>query len=303
MAMTSPLARVLRQAGDPGIMDRLVGLSGADLTTLLLRVMRLRTERLSPADVFRRYRADRFVTQADVPHAKLRATEDRLISLLPKGFRPVTLAPVAPLGLHSVVGPVHQDKVVSTVRGNEVAADPTNGLALVAADARQRLGPRSTEEVRLAATQRVVRAQFTGRTPGLLAHFGLLGMVTAGRDTGDLEFERRHAVEHLQYVATALPGRVELWLTVWEPRYAVVADAVRAALPDVAVVDDPDREAGRDYYTGFAFKVNLIDGTSRADVGDGGFVDWTQRLLGNRKERLLISGIGIDRLATLDVEP
>jgi hypothetical protein len=301
--MTSPLARVLRQAGDPGIMDRLVSLSGADLTTLLLRVMRLRTERLSPADVFRRYRADRFVSPAEVPHAKLRATEDRLISLLPAGFRPVTLAPVAPLGLHSVVGPVHQDKVVSTVRGNEVAADPTNGLALVAADARQRLGPRSTEEVRLAATQRVVRAQFTGRTPGLLAHFGLLGMVTAGRDTGDLEFERRHAVEHLRYVATALPGRVELCLTVWEPRYAVVADAVRSALPDVTVVDDPDREAGRDYYTGFAFKVNLVDGTSRVDVGDGGFVDWTQRLLGNRKERLLISGIGIDRLATSDVEP
>lgn len=303
MAMTSPLARVLRQAGDPGIMDRLVGLSGADLTTLLLRVMRLRTERLSPADVFRRYRADRFVTPADVPHARLRATEDRLISLLPAGFRPVTLAPVAPLGLHSVVGPVHQDKVVSTVRGNEVAADPTNGLALVAADARQRLGPRSTEEVRLAATQRVVRAQFTGRTPGLLAHFGLLGMVTAGRDTGDLEFERRHAVEHLRYVATALPGPLELRLTVWEPRYAVVADAVRAALPDVTVVDDPDREAGRDYYTGLAFKVHLVDGTSRVDVGDGGFVDWTQRLLGNRKERLLISGIGIDRLATWEVGP
>ncbi len=303
MAMTSPLARVLRQAGDPGIMDRLVGLSGADLTTLLLRVMRLRTERLSPADVFRRYRDDRFVTPSDVPYERLRATEDRLISLLPPGFRPVTLAPVAPLGLHSVVGPVHQDKVLSTVRGNEVAADPTNGLALLAADARQRLGPRSTEEVRLAATQRVVRAQFTGRTPGLLAHFGLLGMVTAGRDTGDLEFERRHAVEHLRYVATALPGRVELWLTVWEPRYAVVADAVRAALPDVTVVDDPDREAGRDYYTGFAFKVNLVDGTSRVDVGDGGFVDWTQRLLGNRKERLLTSGIGIDRLATWDVGP
>jgi hypothetical protein len=49
--------------------------------------------------------------------------------------------------------------------------------------------------------------------------------------------------------------------------------------------------------------VNLVDGTSRVDVGDGGFVDWTQRLLGNRKERLLISGIGIDRLATSDVEP
>jgi hypothetical protein len=302
MAMTSPLARVLRQAGDPAIVDRLVGLPGADLTTLLLRVLRLRTERLSPADVFRRYRADRFVTPADVPHARLRATEDRLISLLPAGFRPITLAPVAPLGLHSVVGPVHQDKVLSTVRGNEVAADPTNGLALVAAEERQRLGPRSTDVVRLAAAQRVVRAQAL-RAPGLSAHFGLLGMVTAGRDTGDLEFERRYAVEHLRYLAAALPGRVELRLTAWQPRYAVVADAVRAALPDVTVVDYPDRAAGRDYYTGFAFQVVLVDGARRSDVADGGFVDWTQRLLGNRKERLFTSGVGIDRLATWEGGP
>jgi hypothetical protein len=300
MAMTSPLARVVRQAGDPAIMDRLVGLSGADLTTLLLRVLRLRTERLSPSDVFRRYREDRFVAPAELPHALLRATEDRLISLLPNGFQPVTLAPVAPLGLHSVVGPVHQDKVLTTVRGTEVAADPTNGLALVAAEARQQLGPRSATEVRLAAAQRVVRAQAL-RGPGLSAHFGLFGLVTAGRDTGDLEFERRHAVEHLRYVATALPGRVELRLTAWQPRYAVVVDAVRAALPDVTVVDYPDRESGRDYYTGFAFQAVLVDDTRRFDVADGGFVNWTQRLLGNRKERLLTTGIGIDRLATWDV--
>lgn len=43
--------------------------------------------------------------------------------------------------------------------------------------------------------------------------------LSAGRDTGDLAFERRHPVEHLRYVATALPGRVELRLTAWQPRY------------------------------------------------------------------------------------
>jgi hypothetical protein len=36
------------------------------------------------------------------------------------------------------------------------------------------------------------------------------------------------------------------------------------------------------------------------EVGDGGFVDWTARLCGNRKERLLISGYGVDRLAASD---
>jgi|GEM_PF-4488011 len=31
---------------------------------------------------------------------------------------------------------------------------------------------------------------------------------------------------------------------------------------------------------------------------DGGFTDWTQKLLSNRKERLLISGLGSERLLT-----
>ena len=38
-------------------------------------------------------------------------------------------------------------------------------------------------------------------------------------------------------------------------------------------------------------------GDDRFDVTDGGFVDWTQRLVGSGNERLMISGIGLDRLA------
>jgi hypothetical protein len=32
-------------------------------------------------------------------------------------------------------------------------------------------------------------------------------------------------------------------------------------------------------------------------VGDGGDVDWTARLTSNSKERCVISGLGVDRLA------
>jgi hypothetical protein len=35
------------------------------------------------------------------------------------------------------------------------------------------------------------------------------------------------------------------------------------------------------------------------DVGDGGAVDWTQQLLTNRKERLVTSGLGLERMAAL----
>ena len=32
-------------------------------------------------------------------------------------------------------------------------------------------------------------------------------------------------------------------------------------------------------------------------IGDGGFVDWTQQYLSSKKERLLISGLSVDRIA------
>lgn len=298
------LDRVLRQAGDPTLADRLAGLPGADLTTLLLRVMRLRTDRLAPADVLRRYREDRFVTPATLPFHQLRAAEDRLISVLPNDFQLLTLAPLAPLGTHSVIGTVHQDKVLTTVRGNEVAADATNGLTLEAAARRHTAlatDPRSPEPVRLAAIQRVVRAQRFA--PGWSAHFGLLGLVSAGRDTGDLAFEREHVVAHTRFLAAALRVRpadgVELRVTVGESRFAPLADAIRTALPDVDVVDDPDRAAGTRYYAGFCYKAFTVREGTRTEIADGGVLDWTQRLLGNRKERLVTTGLGIDNLATL----
>jgi hypothetical protein len=85
-------------------------------------------------------------------------------------------------------------------------------------------------------------------------------------------------------------------LTVLNPKYAVVADTLRAQLSTVDITDDPARPTGRGYYTGLCFKVFTDDGV---ELADGGFVDWTQTLLGNRKERLMISGIGLDRLATV----
>jgi histidyl-tRNA synthetase len=87
---------------------------------------------------------------------------------------------------------------------------------------------------------------------------------------------------------------------VLEPRFAAVADEIRAALgdwSDTQVVSGPDRSTGRAYYTGLCFKVVVTVAAEPFEIADGGFVDWTQQLLGNRKERLLTSGIGVDRLA------
>ncbi|MEV5555228.1 hypothetical protein AB0L44_16375 [Nonomuraea wenchangensis] len=284
---TTALDRVLRQAGGPEILDVLAGrLSGADLTTLLLEVMRRRAGELSPADVLRRYGHDRFAAPGAVGFRDLRRVEDAALSALPPGFEPVVLSPLAPLGACSALATVDQNKVISTVRNGEVAADPTNALALEAAVRRRAAG--GAEPVRLAAVQRVVRAQHV-EGAARFAHFTLFALVTAGRDTGDHTFERRHAAEHLAILGDAVracgAGEPEARITVLDERFERVAAALGGT-------PDPGRESGRGYYSGLCFKVYA----GGMEVGDGGFTDWTPRLLGNRKERLLISALGLDRL-------
>jgi hypothetical protein len=307
------LRRLVARPGGAELLDVLAAeLSGADLTTLLLEVFRRRADQLTPAQVMRRYRSDRFVTPARIDLAALRRAEDALLAALPDGFEPLVLSPLVPLAAHSAVASVDPRKVVATIRGSEVAADPTNALALEAAERRSRAlatDPRSAAPVRLAATQRVVRAQHFD-APGMLAHFQLFAMLSAGRDTGNRAFELEHLTEHLRFAATALSRiraeHAEIRLTCLDEASIPLLERTRAALagtPGIDVLDDPDRTSGRGYYTQLCYKLYATVAGQRVQVADGGFVDWTQQLTGSRKERLLISGFGVDRLAAAQTPP
>jgi hypothetical protein len=296
------LRRIEQDLG-PDMIDRIASLRGSDLTTLMLEIARRRTDGIAAGDVIRRYETDRFVGPGPFAPSTIADIEATLFATLPDGFAQLVLSPVAPLGAHRIAG-VDQSRVVTTVRSNEVAADPTNVLALEAAIRRRamvRRDARSSELVRLAASQRVTRAQvFEGE--GVFSHFQIFGLVTAGRDTGDLAFERGAVVEHVRFAADAIrlvTGSdvvVELTdLTGDEMRD--VAGLVRAALPDVDVRDRPDREGGRAYYDRICFKAYATSAGRPFEIADGGLVDWTQRLVPSRKERAMISGLGVERLA------
>jgi hypothetical protein len=281
----------------------------------MLEVTRLRAARETPASVRRRYSRDRFTTPGHAPWRALRRAEEALLACLPADVEMLTLAPVVPLGAHSALATVSQDKVLTTIRACEVAADPTNALALEAAV--RRVHDRTTT-VRLGALQRVVRAQRferdPGPGPGPQAHFGLFGLITAGRDEGDYRFERRALAEHLRFAVSSLAAArlryVQLALTPLSEAGERIAAAVTSDLggdraPGTAavIVLDHTRSKGRGYYRDLCFKVNArIDGRHPGalhEIGDGGFTDWTQQLVASRKERLLISGIGVDRLAAV----
>jgi hypothetical protein len=312
MPANPALRRVVEDNGGPDLVDLLADrMSGADLTTLLLEVFRRRAHRRSPVEVMRSYRADRFVSPAATDFGALRRAEDALLSALPGGFEVLTLAPLLPLAAHSAVATVDPRKVIATIRGSEVAADPTNALALEASLRRSRAmagpEPRASEPVRLAASQRVVRAQHFGN-PGMSAHFQLFALVTAGRNSGGRNsggrsFEDRHLAEHLRFAAEALAAagvrRTRIRLTCLRETAAALVEQVRgelAGLPGVDVLEDPGRTSGRGYYTELCFKIYAGEADRPFEVGDGGFVDWSRRLTGSRRERLLITGLGVERV-------
>ena len=132
--------RVWRQlADDPrAALDH--GLSPADLQAALMDVSRSRAATVTPARLMQRWRQDRYVQPVVSDPRPVWQLESRLWSLLPDEFAGVDLSPVAPLGACSAVGPVSQDRVISTTRGSEVVSDPTNVLALEAASRRHRSG-------------------------------------------------------------------------------------------------------------------------------------------------------------------
>jgi hypothetical protein len=300
-----PLKRILAHSHDVGLLEVLVGLPGADLTSLLMEVARRRSESLTAPEVLASYRRDRFVRPAAGRLRDLHMVEDVLLSHLPDDWVCLPLSPLSPKGTHSAVAGVDQNRVLTTLRGTEVAADPTNGLALEAACRRrqalsQASGP---EEVHLATIQRVVRAQdFGGNAP---AHFTIFALVSAGRHASGLPFERRAVASHLGSLTRAVQAlgapRLRLEITEFTAGTAsAVCDEARrvmAGLDGVEVVDRPDRQGGHNYYERFCFKLFVVTTDGAIEIGDGGFVDWSQSMLGDSKERMLISGLGVERLA------
>jgi hypothetical protein len=305
------VARIAREHGDthwPSVLGE--QLSGSDLTSLMLDVMTRRVDRLTPATVLDQYERDRFVRPAPIDPLRLLDVERSALSTVTPPFEPIASSPLAPLGTHAAVAGVHQNRVVTTTRGSEVAADPTNTLALEAAVRRRTLlaaDPRSREAVHLASADRVVRAQqFDG---GLsFAHFTLLGLVSAGRDTGDHEFEvtsmRLHLRTLVAVCARAGFERASIRLTDFGATHHGLVQTLAADLADehVTAVEWPQRTGGQGYYPTFCFKLGVMHGEEDVEVADGGLVNWTQRLLSNRKERLMISGLSLERLAVLASE-
>jgi hypothetical protein len=316
--MDGLLERVVRESGVPDLLEALAErLAPTDLQSLLLEVYRRRAGRQTPAGLLDRYAQDRFVRPS--PASPLVAAEfDRLaFSLAAPPFAPIELAPVCPLGTNSALASVDQNWTVATIRNTELTSDSTTVLALECALRRRALlrqTPGTIEHVRLCASHRLLRAQRYDQ-PDALAHFRLFALCTAGRDEGAHRFEIESLAEHLGFYVRLLSswaasGRAlrEVRVTVTaldqsirqETVQAQVLDPLCAAFADVQAEFDPHRQAGRGYYTGLCFHIYAKDGDGKERfLVDGGLTTWTQTLLSDRKERLMTSGIGSERVCSV----
>jgi len=212
--MTEPnpiLARILREAGVPGLLEALVErLAPRDLATLLLHVMEARAAQVSPADALAAFAQRRPARPSAQDARVLRALDLRAFEAA-AAFEALALSPMCPLGTSHAFGGIHQNNVLSAIRGLEILADPTNVLALVCAERRRDAGRRaaSTSTVRLCASERVARLVRT-EVPGFVPHFQLFALATAGRARDGLAFELEALVEHLRVHLTYLASLTEL---------------------------------------------------------------------------------------------
>jgi histidyl-tRNA synthetase len=74
-----------------------------------------------------------------------------------------------------------------------------------------------------------------------------------------------------------------------------MSELIKSEFPDVSISFDLNNEDNY-YYKGINYNIMMEKDSQKIEIGDGGFVDWIQKMTNNKKERCLISGIGLDRL-------
>jgi len=297
--------RIEKKLNAPSIIDALArNLSPSDLNSLLTEVFAQRSECITPSSLFKQYSQSTYAQPATHSAAQYRALEADMLALAERnGIKGVILSPAALFGCCSAFDAVSQNKIISATRNLEVLSDATNMLALHIAQA-IRNGDMSHDAwpIHVCTTHRHIRYQKffpKGYTP----HFGLFVMVSAGRAESAYAFEIAALQFHLNFYINYWKERFgETLLLRLNPRlgykdasgfFSRVYQALQSSLPDVHMEVD-DRENTTAYYKGLRVTMNTVINGQKIEIGDMGFTDWTQRLLGRSGERLLISSMALD---------
>ena len=330
------LRRVCREAGMPDLLERLSErVTPSDLQALFLELARMRAANRGLPALRAQHERDRNVTPSRADPRSLERLVVAALDATP-AYDAIELSPVEPLGLNSQLAGVHQNNVLATVRGTELVADPTVPLALEAARRRrdgvdvvrvcaahrvlrqQPFDPPALQHFLLFAmvTATRTRSDHTSEVDALVEHVrSYLAIVAAARDLG--ASVRRTVVRISDTVVhtAAMEAGATVTADVSAPREALPADiprrlgrrlrrlevAAEALAPVVAELDgelliDLTRTHAVGYYDGLQLNIDGVTDGEPLELADGGSVDWTARLLSDRREHLFTSGLGLERL-------
>lgn len=281
-------------------------LSGSEYNSLLLELYKVRASNVPPASVMEEFNKNRFCFPSPFDPVSFKEEEILWLRSAEKdGFKPVQLSPLTPLGTSSSVAFVDQNNIVSATRGTEVVSDATNVLALLAANDIKK----NNEFTSYCTTHRHVRGQYF-TNPLFSAHFLLFCMVTPGTDEGDYKFEAGQLENHMDFYFRMLRGRfdkgdilLKLFIRENNPTFITKLDDIIVKIKDKTGIDVRKEDKRNDYYETVQFKYFVKYKGDYFDVADGGFVNWTQKLLSNRKQRLLVSASGLELIFRMEKSP
>ena len=304
--MSKIIDRVLDKIGDKELLKKISTLAKADLNSLLLRVYQEQASNVTPPDILKTFQVNRFTVPSELDPVAYHVLEAEFLSLAKiLEINAVLLSPSAPFASCSVFGCVDQNNIVSAVRGVEILSDPTNMLSIIIAEQLKSKEMDNTTPIHYCTTARVLRAQPFPKIKGYYAHFGIFCIVSSGKDCGSYSCEKELLLKQLTFYKKFFLEKYNAKLSVVLQKrggytdgdgfFEAIAELIKTILPDVPLSCDLEHE-DNNYYKGINYKIYMEKDNDKIEIGDGGFVDWIQKMLNNKKERCLISGIGIDRL-------
>ena len=287
------------------ILSELRALSNSELNSFLLELFRLKSQDTLPAEIMNQFRNNRFVSPAGTDIIKIKEIEIEWLRYAGENnFKTVNLSPLAPFGTCSSVGFVNQNNIVSALRGTEVVSDATNVLALKIADDFTKIEDKKSV-LKYATTHRHVRGQYF-TNPNFSAHFTVFCLASGGFDAGNFGFEILQLEDHIRILYNLLQRKFadeHLLIRFYLKKNSEYLHSLLKNKEDLFWIDkniEFKEDFDNHYYKTVQFKIYLRRRELEIDLADGGDVDWTQKLLGNKKHRLFISGIGIELMENIE---
>jgi hypothetical protein len=303
--MNKIIAKIEDKLSDSdNVLSGLEKLSNSELNTFLLELFRIKSQKVKPTELVKQFNENRFVVPADTDIIQLKEIEIQWLKYIKeRKYKPVNLSPVAPFATCSSVGLVNQNNVISALRGTEVVSDASNILALKIANEFRDIKDKDLI-LRYSASHRHIRGQYF-ENPNFSTHFTVLCLASGGFDTGNYNFEITQLEEHVEILYTLIKRKFTEDLLFIRFLIKEGSEKIQTLLKQSKKMFWTDKEVvnvqdfDNKYYKTIQFKIGIRINNQAIEVADGGDVDWTQKLLGNKKHRLFISGIGIDLMEKL----